>query len=102
VNFFPALNTGTVLAGMFNVSLVCGFKPVLAARRLLENVPKPGKEALPPAIVDEGKKNGVMVWAEDTSIIGVVHIQRVDLAMCTQETQCNKLLTSSYCSNDRL
>jgi hypothetical protein len=52
--------------------------------------------------VDEGKKNGVMVWAEDTSIIGVVHIQRVDLAMCTQETQCNKLLTSSYCSNDRL
>lgn len=52
MNFFPALNTGTVLAGMLIDSFVCGFKPVLAARRLLENVPKPGKEALPP-----GKKN---------------------------------------------
>ena len=40
-NSLPALNTGTVEAGMFIVSLVLGFLPSLAALSLVSKVPNP-------------------------------------------------------------
>ena len=38
---FPALKAGTVHAGIFISSFVCGFNPVLAALFLVSKVPKP-------------------------------------------------------------
>jgi len=41
LNSLPALNTGTVVAGIFITSLVLGFLPSLAALALVSKVPKP-------------------------------------------------------------
>ena len=38
---FPALNTGTLCAGLSTTSLVCGLRPVLAARCFTSKTPKP-------------------------------------------------------------
>ena len=43
----PALNVATVFAGILIASLVDGLMPVLAARFLALNVPKPTKATLP-------------------------------------------------------
>lgn len=43
LNFLPAENAGTVVAGIFNSLPVCGLRPILAALFLDSNVPKPTK-----------------------------------------------------------